>query len=98
PDGGQLSPLHPAHVPAVELVGTGGGDIQAADDVHTGGLARAGLAHDGHKLTLFDLHGDVVQGLDDGVAHLVELAHLVEFDQCTHEFTFLRGGYCPAGR
>ena len=83
-DGGKLVAAHLAHIPAFQLIGAGGGHVQAADDVHAGGLARARLAHDGHELAGFDPHGDMVQRLDDGVAHVIVLAHLVEFDQCAH--------------
>ncbi len=62
-DGGQLVVVHLAHVPAVQQIGAGGGHVQAADDVHAGGLAGAGLAHDGHELPLLDLEGDVVRRL-----------------------------------
>ena len=49
-DGGQLVAGHLPHIPAVQSVGPIRGHIQAADDVHAGGFARAGLPHDGHKL------------------------------------------------
>ena len=83
-DLGQFVLAHAAHVPAVEPVGAGSGHVQAADDVHAGGLARAGLAHDGHELALVDLHRDVVHRLDGGVAHLVVLADVVKFNECAH--------------
>ena len=80
----QLVSVHLAHVPAVEPVGAVGGDVQTADDVHAGGLARTGLAHDGHELPLLDLHRDVVGGLYQRIAHLIILAHLLKFDQSAH--------------
>ena len=83
-DSGKLVAAHLAHIPAVQLIGACGGHVQAADDVHAGGLARTGLAHDGHELACLDPHGDVVQRLDHRVAHVVILAHLVEFDQSAH--------------
>ena len=85
PDGGQLVLIHLTHIPAVQQVRAGGGHVQAADDVHTGGLAGAGLAHDGHELPLPDLEGDVVRRLHSGVAHLVILADLPKFDQSAHQ-------------
>ena len=72
--------IWPTSLP-VQQVGAGGGHVQAADDVHAGGLAGAGLAHDGHELPLLDLEGDVVRRLHRGVAHLVILADLPKFDQ-----------------
>ena len=83
-DPGQFVLVHPAHIPAVEPIGAGGGHIQAADDVHAGGFARARLAHNGHELPFLDLHRDVVGRLDGGVPHLVVLADRVKFDQCAH--------------
>ena len=80
----QLIPVHLAHIPAIEPVDAVGGDVQTADDVHAGGLARTGLAHDGHKLPLLDLHRDVVGGLYQRIAHLIILAHLLKFDQSAH--------------
>ena len=38
-DFGQLVGAHAAHIPAVQLVGALGGDVQTADDVHAGGFA-----------------------------------------------------------
>ena len=93
--GGKLIAAHPAHVPAVEPVDAGGGHVQAADDVHAGGFARAGLAHDGHELPRLDPHGDMIQRLDDGVAHMIILAHLVEFDQCAHPIPPRAGAIMP---
>ncbi len=84
-DGGQLVFVHLAHVLAVQQIGAGGGHVQAADDVHAGGFAGAGLAHDGHELPLLNLKGDAVRRLDRGVTHLVVLAHLPEFDQTAHQ-------------
>ena len=61
-----------------------GGYIQTADDVHAGGFAGAGLAHDGHELAPLYLHGDVVCRFDEGVTHLIVLADLVKLDQGAH--------------
>ena len=83
-DLGQLVLVHLAHIPAVQQVGAIGGHVQAADDVHAGGLAGAGLAHDGHKLPLVDLEGDAVGGLHHRVPHVVVLAHVLEFNERLH--------------
>ena len=80
----QLVPVHLAHVPAIEPVDAVGGHIQTADDVHAGGLARAGLTHNGHELPLLDLHRDVVGSLHQRVAHLIILTHLIKFDKSAH--------------
>ena len=86
PDGRQLTAVHLADVAAVQQIPAVGGHIQTADDVHAGGFAGAGLAHDGHELAFFDFHGDVVCSLYRGVTHLVILAHLIKLDQSAHAF------------
>ena len=83
-DLGQLVLVHLAHIPAIEPIGARRGHVQAADDVHAGGFARAGLADDGHELAFVDLHGDMVGSLDRRVTHLVILAHVVKLNECTH--------------
>ena len=85
-DRSQLVAVHLAHIPAVEPVGSVGGHIQTADDVHTGRLAGTGLADDGHELAFFDFHGDVVCCFYRGITHLVILAHLIKLDQSAHRF------------
>ena len=54
-DLGQLVFVHLAHILAVQEVGSIGGDVQTADDVHAGGFAGAGGAHNGNKFPLIDL-------------------------------------------
>ena len=83
-DGGKLVFVHLSHILAVQQVSAGGGHIQTADDVHAGGLAGAGLAHDGHELPLLDGKGDVVRCPDGALTHLIELAYVPEFNQCAH--------------
>ena len=41
-----------------------GGNIQAAQHIHHGGLAGTGLAHYGHKFPPVDVQTDAVQGAD----------------------------------
>ena len=52
---GQSGDIHPVQ-PVVPV----GGDIQAAQHIHQGGFARAGLAHDGHELAPVNGQGDPV--------------------------------------
>ena len=80
----QLIFVHLAHIPALEEVGALRGYIQAADDIHTCGLARTGGTYDGHEFPLADLKGDVVGGLYRGVPHMVILADVLKGDQCAH--------------
>ena len=88
--GAQRIVLHAAQ-PAADILPikgdlSGSGVIQADDAAANGGLAGAGLAHDGHELAFFDFHGDVVCSLYRGVTHLVILAHLIKLDQSAHAF------------
>src|SRR5699024_7364573 len=57
-DVGELVVVHPAGQLAVEVIAAPGGEIQAAQHVHQGGLARAGGADDGHELPPADGQGD----------------------------------------
>ena len=51
------------YVDAVQNIAALGGFIQRADDVHQGGFAAAGLAHDGHKFPLVHFQIDAVEDL-----------------------------------
>ena len=55
--------------------------IQAAEDVHQGGLAAAGRADDRDELSFLDVQGHVVQRADFLLAEAVDLADVAEFDQ-----------------
>jgi hypothetical protein len=56
----------------VEEVVAAGGAVEAAEDVHEGGLAGAGRAHDGDHVALVDIEGDAGEGADfDGGAGLM---------------------------
>ena len=73
-DVGQL-PVGPVgDVGAVEDVVPVGGNIQTAQNVHQGGLARAGGPDDGHELPTVDGQSHAVQGPD-----LALLALVVDF-------------------
>ena len=81
-DAGQAAVGKRGDVGAVEMVLAVGGDIQTAQHVHQGGLAGAGLAHDGHKFSPVDLEGDTVQrphlALLPLVVYLVEVLDVDE--------------------
>ena len=49
------------HVHAADAIGSGGRPVEAADDVHEGGLARAGGAHDCDEFPALDRQGHVLQ-------------------------------------
>ena len=73
PDLRLLVIIHGGYVHAPQMVGTAGGNIQTADDVHGGGFAGTGLAHNGYKLPLVDGKAHAVQGVNVLVAHVVDL-------------------------
>ncbi|MPM96632.1 hypothetical protein SDC9_143797 [bioreactor metagenome] len=52
------------HVHPIQQVVSPGGDVQTAQHVHHGGLSRAGLTHDGHKLPPLNVKGNSVQRPD----------------------------------
>ena len=68
--------VHGGHIHAPQVVGARGGHVQTADDVHGGGLAGAGGAHDGHELPLVDGEAHPVQGVDRLVSHGIDLIHV----------------------
>ena len=53
PDVCQLTAAHLADIPAVQQISAFGRHVQTADDVHTSGFTRTGLADDGHELAFF---------------------------------------------
>ena len=84
PDVCQLTAAHLADILAVQQISAFGRHVQTADDVHTSGFTRTGLADDGHELAFVDFERDVVGGLYEGVAHLVILADPIKFYQRAH--------------
>ena len=72
-------------VGAVQEVVPPCGDVQAAQDVHHGGLAGAGLAHDGHEFPPLYGEGNPVQGPDLAFKTLaVDLEDVLQFNQICH--------------
>src|SRR5690606_10710218 len=67
-------------IESAEVVASGGGRIQAADDVHGGGFAGAAGAHDGDKFAVIDAEVDAVEGTDFGVAAAVDFVDVGHFD------------------
>ena len=84
PDVCQLTAAHLADIPAVQQISAFGRHVQTADDVHTSGFTRTGLADDGHELAFVDFERDVVGGLYEGITHLVILADPIKFYQRAH--------------
>ena len=86
-DLGLLVVVHGGYVHASQVVGAGGGDVQTADDVHGGGFAGAGGAHDGDKFSAVHGEAHAVQGVDALIAHLVDLVDVLEFNEVFHLIT-----------
>src|SRR5205823_3374645 len=79
-DLGQLVLGHGAHVLAGQPVAPGRRHVEAADDVHQRGLARARWPGDGHELPGLDLEEDVPQGDDFERAGPIDLADAGKLD------------------
>jgi len=72
-DAGKLIVVQLRDIVAVEPVFPLRRGVEAADEVHQCGLARAGWTHDGNVLVVADAEVDTAQGMDLLVAHLVGL-------------------------
>jgi hypothetical protein len=70
-DPGQLVVVQLAHPMAVQPVFARRGAVEAADQVHEGGLAGAGRAHDGDEFVLPDHHVDSSEGVHHLAADVV---------------------------
>src|SRR5262249_54578972 len=66
---------------AVQPVAAGGGAVQAAQDVHQRGLARARGAHEGDHLAAVDAQGDALEHRHVDLPQVVRLADVVQLDQ-----------------
>ena len=71
PDPGQLVVVQLGHPVAVQPVLAAGRAVEAADQVHEGGLARARRAHDGDELVLPDDHVDAAERVHHLAADVV---------------------------
>src|SRR5688500_10572246 len=76
----QLVAAERRHVLAVEEVLAAAGPVEAAEDVHERGLARARGAHDGDELAGADVEVDAVQHLDLELAVLERLRNPFQLD------------------
>ena len=87
-DAGQLVLAQVAHVLSVQHVGAAGGPVQAAQDVHQRGLARARGAHDGQELAPFHSQVHPPQRVDGHVTHAVDFGQFFDFNQVlSHSIT-----------
>lgn len=72
---------HRGHVFAVEPVAALRRRVEAAEDVHQGGLAGAGRADDRDELAAIDPHVHAAQRLHRVLAGVVHLAHALQLDE-----------------
>jgi hypothetical protein len=79
-DLGQLIVVQRVHVHPGELVQAGRRLIQATDDVHQGRFAGTAGPHDGGQIAFVDGQCRTAQGMHFGLAHLVDLADVFNFD------------------
>ena len=77
----QLAGVHVGDVGAGEAVGARCRRVEAADDVHQGGLAGSGRSHDGQILVLFHRQVGAAERLHYLDAALVSFGDLVQFEQ-----------------
>ena len=77
----QLIVVHLADQNPVEFILPGRGRVEAADQVHQGGFAGAGRAHDGDVFAALDFERHVPQGVDGFRAHLITPRNVLEADQ-----------------
>src|SRR3954453_9370770 len=68
---GELAVVHADDLRAGDRDGALGGDVEAGEDVHQGGLARPRRAHDGHELAGGNIDVDAPERLDGGLARAV---------------------------
>ena len=80
PDVRQIIVGEGGDVLAFEEVLTAGGRIQCPQDVHEGGLARAGWSHDGHELTRVDGKAYAPQCMRLVLSREVDLCQLAAVD------------------
>src|SRR5690606_14195926 len=78
---GQLVRVHRVRGAAVYFVHAPAGPVQAAQDIHQGGLARARCAHDGHHFAGLDAQVDVAQHRHGLVAGGELAPHAVQADE-----------------
>ena len=84
-DAGKLLVRQFLNVGAVQKVLSPGGDVQAAQHVHHGGLAGTGLSHHSHELSPFNVKGHAVQSADLALQALaVDLIYVPQCDQFRH--------------
>lgn len=95
---GQFVLRHVAHQLVVQPVFTGCGRIQAANNIHQRGFARARGPHKRHILAPVDGDADVLQRVNDVVPHFIHSGNMRSLDHIGHKpwFTTLKNLKIPA--
>ena len=73
-------------VQAVDHQVAAGRHVEGADQVHQGGFAGAGWAHNGNKLSFEDIQVDALQGLDLDRSHLVKSLEFPGLDKLIRRY------------
>jgi hypothetical protein len=81
PQPGALVARQALHLDTLEGVAARRRHVQAAEQVHHGGLARAARAHHGDELARRDLQIDALEGLEGGLAAAEGLGDAAQADQ-----------------
>ena len=80
PKPGQLIGAHGGSFRALHPVRAGRGGVEAAEDIHQRGFARAGLADNGHKIAFFYAQSDVFEHMHAVFAAAEIAVDVVTFD------------------
>ena len=66
---------------AIQLDRALGRRVQAAEDVHQGGLAAAGWTNDGNEFAFVDIERHIIQRADFLAAEVIDFADVAQFNQ-----------------
>ena len=86
---GQLIPIQPRHIGAVQQIGPAGGPIQTAQRVHQGGFTRTAGSHQGDKLARHNFQRDAPHRMNIHLAGVVGLLYVLELDDGFHFGTLM---------
>ena len=59
--------------------------VEAAEQIHQRGLARAAGAHQGHEFAALDFERNAPHGVDGHLAGVVDLVEILDLDDSRHE-------------
>jgi hypothetical protein len=64
-----------------EAIAAAGRPVEAADQVHEGGLARTGGTHHGDEIARLDVQGDPVERHHPAGVEIVDPSEIARFDE-----------------